>query len=149
MASTMTHSPARVLAKLLVDLGVGGDPEASPLPAWPVGWGQERSDPDNVITCRGAAADLQSRDQFGTQQQREGVTVRVRSGTEGAGQTKGAAVQAALDAVDLRPVTVGGSTYRVWSVHRTSGLLHLGKDKPGSHRDVFTLNVLVTLTQLS
>lgn len=149
MASAMTHSPARVLAKLLVDLGVGGDPEASPLPAWPVGWGQERSDPDNVITCRGASADLQSRDQFGTQQQREGVTVRVRAGTEAAGQAKTNAVQVALDGVDSRTVTVGASTYRVWSVHRTSGGLHIGKDKPGSHRDVFTLNVLLTVTQLS
>lgn len=151
MAGALTHSPARVLAKLLADAGQGSDPDAATLGSWPVYWSKEPDAPDECVTVRDSAPRQHARDGWpGGLLQDEGLVLRVRARTHEAGDRKIRAVLAFLnDSVTHRHVPIGSSQYDVWTVDRQSGPVHIGEDAPASHRHVFVANLLVTLVQLT
>lgn len=153
MAGALTHSPARVVAKLLVDMGQASDGTAASPGTWPAFWGKERDTPDECMTLRDTAPREHARDAWpGGYLQDEGVQLRVRSRTHAVGWAKGSAVLEALNSVAHQTVTVTdpgqpARSYDVWTVDRQGGLIHLGKETPTSARDVFTANLLVTVRQ--
>lgn len=153
MAGQMTHSPCRVIAKLLVDLGLGAAPAAGAV--WPVHWSKTPPAPDEVIVCRTTTPRTHGKDQYGDVVEDEGVQVAVRARTEQRGRTKAEAIKAALDPLNLRGVAVPASdeaaaaAYTVYAVGRAGGVIHLNKDKPANELDLFTLNLLVTVRRQS
>lgn len=148
VSTPLPHSPADVLRTLLVQLGLGGDPAALPLPPWPVYVASEPGEPDQVLTCYDTAGrDLGRVMATGERVEMHGTQIRVRAGTHAEGWAKAHAVARALDeGVYDEPVTVGGVAYLVHSVSRTGTVFSAGRDAPASARRIFTVNVLVDLT---
>ncbi len=156
MSVALAHSPADVVARLLVALGAGSDPEDTdsdtgrPVGAWPVSVAGEADSPDNVITCYDTAARSDGRSMIdGEQWEHHGILIRVRAKDHPTGQAKARAVRKTLDEGVLDyTITIGGSSYLVHSFSGTS-IMTLGKEVPSSKRSLFTINCLVTITPLA
>lgn len=149
MPGPLTHSPADVVRWLLVALGLGSSPALEPLEAWPVYTDNEPDLPDEVITTGDTSARDSGRVMYdGERAEFNGFQVRVRAGTFDVGYAKAHALAIAMDQAYQVVVHVGASSYRVQSISRTSDVLSLGKQVPGSKRSLFTVNALVCLRQL-
>jgi hypothetical protein len=146
VSGTLSHSPADILRYALVSLGLG---TLAPTTPWPVFAGQEPSAPDNCITVYDVAGTDSGYVQQGERQEQHGWQVRVRGQDHATGYAKARAVAVALDE-DLyqETVTIGASSYLVWSVTRTSDVLSLGLDSPASKRHLFTVNGTICVRQL-
>lgn len=147
MASTLAHSPAAIIRKLLIDLGLGAEP--TPTAAWPVYDANEPTSPDNCITVYdtqgiGAGRSMIDGELLGF----NGFQVRVRGVDHPTGWTKADAIQTTLAKQVLRKVVhVGASNYLVHAASRIGDVLALGKD-PDSKRRIFTLNAIAAIKQL-
>lgn len=145
---TLTHSPAEVVAKLLIDLGLGVDPTLTNPPAWSVYSTAEPDAPDRCITVRDTVGRTRPRVMDGELQDTFGILVRVRSDRHGTGWVKADAIRANLaQSVTLREVTVSGSRYLVYALVGIGPVLPLGSEVPNSKRKVFTVNVEAVLRQ--
>lgn len=148
MPGTLTTSPADVLRRLLIVLGHGADPPATP---WPVFVGREPDTPDSVITIRNTSGrNLGKTMPDGERQELHGVSVRVRSASYAAGYTKARQIAVALDEdIDQEVVAAGSPSrnYRVHAVHRTGDVNDLGPEEQ-TRRSVFTLNALMSVREL-
>jgi hypothetical protein len=142
MPGVLLASPADVIAALLVDLGVGGDAAADPLPGWPAYVGSEPSGPDECLTLYDVAGRDFGRSMVtGDRCEHHGFQLRVRARTHAAGYAKARAAAVAFDRdVFRRAVALGGRAYCVHSVTRTSDVLALGKEVPATKRSLFTVN---------
>lgn len=147
MSGSLTHSPADIVRKLLIDLGLGTTPSAAG--AWPVHTAHEPNEPDSAITVIGASPRDNGRVMIdGERQEKPGFQVRVRDANYSNGATKARAIAIALDeSVNLTSVTIGSSVYLVQSISRTSGILPFGEEKPESRRSIFTINAVASLRQ--
>lgn len=147
MAEALNHSPADVIRRVLIALGQGADPPATP---WPVYSSFEPGSPDNIITT----FDTTGRDHGRTapdseRQVHHGVQVRVRANSHGAGFQKARQIALALDGIYQYTITISGKTYLLHSFNRTSEVVVIGKESPESRRSVFTVNGLVALMIIS
>ncbi len=154
MSGSLTHSPADVVRNLIMDLGDGTAPSAGE--DWPVYVGQEPDRPDSVITCYDTAGEMQGKTMIdGEVQERYGVQIKVRDADFHDGQKKAREIAVALDPVTLRSVEVGtdagtgGDTYLVMEMTRRSGPLSLGKDVTTSKMNLFTINFVVAMQQVT
>lgn len=149
MSGSLTHSPADIIRKLLIDEGQGTTPSDGS--AWPVYFSQEPDKPDSVITVYDTVGIKNGRHQIdGEVQEHHGFLVRIRAATARAGFTKARAIAVALDeSVRRDSVTVESSNYKVYSVTRISGPLSLGKDVPTSNNDLFTINAVAAIRQFA
>ena len=146
MSGTLLHSPADIVAKLLMDLGQGIDSQSAG--DWPVFVSQERNAPDNCITIYDTqGVQHGSFQSTGEVPEHHGFQVRLRSALPKPGYAKARAVAVALDeSVDWRTVSLDGTTYTVFAATRKGSVLPLG-DEPGTKRQLFTINYLVSLIQ--
>lgn len=146
---TLTHSPAEILAQMLIDLSLGTDPDDSA--AWPVYSTGEPGTPDNCITTYDTSGlDDGSSMIDGEQYGHLGVQVRVRGATHGGGGwAKAHAISQSLDRNSHnRIVTVDGTQYIVYDVSRNGPtVLAAGKDSPTSRRSIYTINVVMAVRQ--
>lgn len=147
MSGSLAHSPARIIAQLLVALSQGAAPADSA--AWPVYYAREPDTPDSVITVYNTAGRRNGRFMVGGEvQEHPGVQVRVRGADHQDGYTKAKAIATALDeSVSYAGVSVGGTSYRIHAVSRTSDVLDLGKDVPRSNLNIFTVNAVASIRQ--
>ncbi len=145
MAGSLTKSPAFVIARLIIDLGLGSLHNANL--AWPVRVGTEPDVPDEVITVYDTGGRMLGSLMQGQQQEVHGVLVRVRSRTQEAGYTKCRLIAVGLDAVTYRTVTISSSTYLINNLNRTTDVMYLGQMKPESTRYVHTVNALAHVRQ--
>jgi len=147
MSGSLTHSPADIVRHLLVDQSLGTLPSASG--SWPIAAFEELSTPDDTITLYDTDPRMLGRVQpTGRQIEHHGFQVRIRSTSKPSGFTKARAIAIAMDEdISLDEVTISGSVYLVHSIGRVSGVLYLGKEKPNSHRSLFTINATVVLRQ--
>jgi hypothetical protein len=146
----LNHSPADIVSRLLIELGLGNTPNVLD-PAsivWPVHVSQEPDRPDNVITVQDTAGRDRGRTFDGERQELPGIQVRVRSKTHTVGWSKVDGIKTALDEVFREGVSIGSYRYLIWSIRRTGPPLRLGKQKPENELDLFTVNALVNLEQL-
>lgn len=144
----MTHSPARVLSKLLVDLTVGTDPTANT--DWPVYTDGEPPSPDNTITTFNKEGGQTIRFMpTGTFDGPMGVQVRIRGKDNPTGWAKADALATALSQVYRESVTVESSTYLVHCLSQMGSVLSLGKEAPTSKRNLFTVNMVMSVQQCS
>lgn len=148
LRQTLTHTPAEIIRKAIVDLGYGTMPSAGQ--AWPASVFTEAASPDNFITVYNTTGRLLARiQQTGEWEGSKAVMVRVRGQTPALASQKVEAIAAAFDQVfTLRSVTIAGRTYLVHVVSRTGDPIDNGKE-PGGSRWIYTLNALVTIEELT
>lgn len=149
MPGLLIHSPADILRYALVDLGLGTIPSENGL--WPIFVSVEPDTPDNCITLYDTTGIHQGRRQVdGRVLDRAGIQIRVRSSSHVVGYTKANAIAIAVDEdIYLTNTTVNLVTYQIWAISRDSGgILALGKQTPNSKRDLFTVNVNMSVKQL-
>jgi hypothetical protein len=145
------HSPALIIARLMIGLGIVADPDVSPLGAWPVYTSNEPSSPDNCVTVYDTLGRDYGRTMIdGERQEHHGFQVRIRSVDHPTGYAKARALAVALDAKAVWHVTVSGEqlsphSYCVWSVSRTGDVIDLYKNVPRTKRDVFTFNATTSI----
>ena len=149
MPGILTHSPADVVRRVLIALGLGTDPSLSPQQSWPVFSDGEPDRPDSVITVYDTAGKRKGRTMTdGEVQEYHGIQIRIRSSAHSAGYLKARALAIALDGdVYQETVTIGSKTYLIHQLSRTSDVLRLGKESPVSKRCLFTINALAMVRQ--
>lgn len=142
----MTHSPADVVAQLLVDLGLGTDPSSNE--AWPIFTSSEPTSPDNAVTTFDTVGNSDGRAMVdGEGFYHYGVQIRIRGANHTTGWTKSDALQSALLAAYQKTVHLGSSTYLVHALVNVGTVMRLGTETPTSKRHLFALNLLVSLIQ--
>lgn len=147
MPGVLVHSPADVVRRVMIAMGLGVSPANGSTTNWPIYAESEPDRPDNVITVYNTSGrSFGSTQPDGEQQEHHGIQVRVRSITPEAGWTKANALAIALDE-DLyqETVTIDGSTYTLHSVDRTGSVLPLGRNTPTDKRSLFTINAMAVL----
>lgn len=146
--TALTHSPADVLRWTLIGLGVGTNPVLEG--SWPINVSSEPDDPDNLITLIDTSGVFDGRImQTGEKVEFYGVSIQVRAIDHVTAWPKVEALKRALDeSVHNYLVIVGSTDYSVHAVTRQSGPIALGRE-PGSNRLKFSMNVLVSLSQLA
>lgn len=152
MTSQLSHSPADVLAQLIVQLGLGGDPEDDPLPDWPVYPTKEPNLPDRVIAVfdtMGVSFGYSSN--TGNQYYKAGFQLSVRAEYPNVSYAKTEAVASYLNknpAAKLVEVSLGSSSYCVEVVTCGITIPMPRTDTPTSKRAKHVVNGYITLTEL-
>jgi hypothetical protein len=157
MSNPFRHSPADILAQLLVDIkqcDAAADPDPLSPTGWPVRVNGEPTVPDNHITCYDTTPQEDGREMIrGEMFHHFGFQIRVRSTDQLTGWAKADAIHTALteqvyQEVVTLPLAGGGSAqYNVQNASAKSPL-HLGKDAPGSKRSLHTINGLLSVLAL-
>ena len=145
MPATLLHSPAHIVQRLIVSLGLGTLPSAAG--SWPVYATAEPQDPDNVITVYDTAGQSDGRSMIdGELFEHNGIQVRVRATTHEVGWPKADAIQTGLAlSVYDETVTIDGTAYLIHSINRIGQVIPIGKETPLSKRSVFTINALALI----
>ena len=147
MPQTLTHSPADIVRRVLIDLGLGVDPPSTP---WPVFASGEPDTPDNCITVYDTAGLDHGRSMIdGELFGHNGVQVRVRSNSHATGWTKADAIQTGMaKSVYQETVTISGQAYLVHAIAKIGDVLTFGKETPTSKRSLFTINALASIKEV-
>lgn len=147
MSGSLTHSQAEIIRYLIIDLGYGTLPADGG--SWPVYAHKMPDAPDSCIATYSTTGLKHGRAQIdGEVQEHPGVQIKTRAANGSVGRDKAHNTMIALDAVKQRQVSVGGSAYLVNGISRGGDVVPLGEE-PSSKRKLFTLNVTVSLRQLS
>lgn len=146
MSLPFLQSPAEVLRRVLIGLGVAADPPALP---WPLYRGLEPADPDDCLTVYDTQGTQDGRSMFdGEAYEHPGFQLRVRARRHGAGHAKASELRHALaERIHMVAVGVSGSgvTYLLHSVNRIGVVMSLGQDVPTSKRYLFTINGVLAI----
>ena len=151
----LNDSPADILRKLLVDLGLGVWP---PIPKdqestqWPIYATGEPPSPDNCITVYDTTGVKDGRMMSdGAIDFHHGFMVRLRAAMFPRGFAKANDLAEALDKqVQDNIVTMSsGAVYKVYVTSRTGDVISLGRDTPTSKRSVFTINGICHLKRIA
>jgi hypothetical protein len=151
------HSPAQIIQRLLVVLGLGVQQSAGSTVSWQVFAVNEPDTPDDTIVVYDTAGVDQGRENLtGFRFEKFGIQLLIRSATHGAGYVKSQYLATSLDqgvyenSVTLtNPDGSGTSTYLIKAVHRTSPVYSIGADTPKSKRRLFTINATVNISRTS
>lgn len=144
----LSNSPAEILTKCLIDLAVGTLPTTNG--SWPIYYSHEPNTPDNAITVYDTTSKIDGRAMpTGEVYEHFGLLFRVRSARFQPGYVKAYTLATALsETIRQTEVVIDANTFLIHSVSRVSGPIHIGRETPGSVRELFTLNVIIALTQL-
>lgn len=162
MPGLYTHSTGEVIRRLLINMALGADPPP-PSPqgtTWPVYAPKEPDSPDNVITVQGTAGVVGPSNMIdGEFNTLEGFQVRVRGANNHLAARKANAIADGLQRITWKVITcpavtkdgqtVPAGTYKVQQVSISSGPIELGNESPESKRYLFTINGLVSMSQVS
>jgi hypothetical protein len=146
----LLHSPAEIVQQLLIDAGIGTDPDFD-LP-WPVYSTNEPDAPDNCITVTDTTGESVGRTQWdGRDEMHWGVQIRIRAVShENVGWRKGFAIRTFISQeVSQQWVTLEGTDYLINSFAKIGSVLALGKDVTNTKRSLFTINPTVVITRLN
>ena len=154
MPGRLRHSPADVLRQLMIDLDLGTDPDDEE--DWPIFCSLTPDAPDALISTWNTTPVQHGRAMVGGEVQKiHGAMIWLRAKDDPTVQDKANAVlialtqQVSFDEVICPAVgDIPASTYVVKNVNLASGPIAVGKE-PTSSRDVVTINVLVSVRQLS
>lgn len=145
----LDNSPSQVLQYAMVALGLGSMPvDGDP---WPIFATSETPTPDNQIVIFDTSGILDGRlQQTGEQQEFPGIQIKVRATDPIVGYVRIQDIAANLDAVcPPYPVAIGLKNYHIWNISRKGTILRLGKETPTSKREIFTVNMTITLRQIA
>jgi hypothetical protein len=148
VSGVLAHTPARVLAQVLIDLGLASNPEAATPGPWPVYAGKEPDEPDDAVTIYDTAGRDQGRvNPDSARLELYGVQVRVRSAVKQDGYVQSWVIAAALDAIYWWTVVVEAESYLLRNVVRAGPPAVLGTDSPQTERWLCTTNFLLSLAR--
>jgi len=140
----MSASPAQVLKKLLLDESLVN---AHTSATWPCFINSMPDTPDNAVCTIDTGAEKQGRImRTGEVIQKPAVQIQFRAKTFSEGWTKAKAVEAVLDALYRRSITLESIDYMLHSVRRHNTVLPLGAEPGGNRREMFSLNILLSLS---
>lgn len=143
----MSHTASDIVRWLLIDQGLGTDPEDSA--AWPVYDAREPDQPDNCLTVYTTEGlDHGRLMPTGESAGLLGIQVRIRSRDERTGAAKAGAIKKAFEEdVYDETVTVDATSYVVCCMARIGDVLTLGDESPTSRRKVHTVNAMVSIRE--
>lgn len=168
MVDFLHHSPSDIIRHLLIQLGVGSNPDPSPIDPWPIFESSEPEVPDEIITVLGQKGKTYGRNQLtGETIEKPGVQFRIRATVSNSAFQKASELAAVLDQEILNSVVVVADVktgisyvYVVENVNRSHGsaincgnVVPLGKSSPAtpgitapsSTRNLFTINAIVSV----
>jgi hypothetical protein len=148
MTTALTHSPAKVLQQLLVNLGAGTLPSANG--SWPISSEQELDKPDGSIVVIDTVGFSDGRNSVTAEHDyHHGFQLRLRHASKNSAFTKINSIAVVMDETVLdNTVVVDENTYRVHAITKRGDIISLGRE-PESDRSIFTLNATITLRQTS
>lgn len=150
MSESLAHSPAQIVAQLLVNLSIGTAPADDG--SWPVYDTGLPDTPDNAICVYDTTGTLDARlMQTGEWNEHHGINLRLRTTDHQTGVTKVNAMAVALDTtVNHTTVSMASPTavYDVETMSRKSGPFDNGPE-PTSGRRIFTVNYVASIRQVS
>lgn len=154
MSGALSHSPADVLRRALIDLALGVDPTDAAQDAWPIFAGDSQSipdSPDNLLFVSDTQGTIDGWTQIdGEAQEAEGFQVLVRGRDHNIGWAKADAIKVTLDGIKLRQVGMPDLTrYLLWNVSRSGAVIPVGKESPTSKRRIFTINGTLSIRKRS
>lgn len=143
----LSHSPAEVIQKYLLDQGVGA--LFSDAADWSVYRDTMPSlEPDQLIVVNDTTPVLDGKDMKSKETiQHPGIMVRVRSLDSDDGKYKGVEIEAALDAIEATQVEIDGYFYLIQAFNITSGLTFVGQEER-NNRFLFSINGTLTIKEL-
>lgn len=146
----MTHSPADIVRKLLVDAGQGVASDNTSTD-WQCFASGEPSNPDNCITVYDTEGTSDGRHMVNGQlQYHYGIQLRIRGIDHKTGYDKAQTLRTWIsEACYLATVSIDSSRYLVHAITHIGQVIALGKDVPRSKRNLFTINATVPLRQLA
>lgn len=147
MPGLLTHGEAEIVRKVLVALGVGIEPDNSST-SWQIFVDKEPDEPGSVITVYDTTGRTGQRvHPTGDRDEEEGVQIRIRSQAYGAGKLKANTIAIKLDTdVYDQIVTIGGTSYNVHSIRRTSK--PISTKEPNTKRRLFFINASTSIKEL-
>ena len=146
MSGALTHSPADIVRNLLINLGLGTTPSVSG--SWHIYSDLEPGTPDSVITVYNTTSVIHGRRMTdGETNEHHGILIRIRDANPKSGYTKSRAIARSLDVdVFLNTVVFDSSTYTIQSISRND-VFSIGKERPTSRRNLFTINAICALRE--
>lgn len=154
----LAHSPAKILAQLLIDLGVASAPSYSPDghyngDPWPVFTSSEPDSPDACLTLKNTEGQDDGRAMIdGDPWYHYGFQLRIRAVDEPTGFAKADALRYSMAKnVYDRVVTIvdkdnpTGVSYAVHCITHIGQILGLGTDAPSTKRSLFTVNAMLVV----
>ena len=144
----MKHSPADILRYAIIALGHGYRPSDMNESEWKVYADMEVDKPDNLIVVYNTAGKIKGRMQpTGESVEHNGFQILVRTTDSQSGRKKLAEIERDL-LQDIRrtTVTIGTDAYMIKAVHKTSGILPLGKDQANKERFLFSFNGTIVIS---
>lgn len=147
MANTLLHSPADIVRRVLIALGLGVDPPSTP---WPIYCDSEPGAPDNCLTLYDTTGKSDGRAMKGGELfTHYGIQVRIRAVDHPTGYLKADAIRCDMArTIYDRGVTIAGTAYLLHCLARISEVLILGTETGVSKRHLFTINALASLKKL-
>lgn len=147
MSGRLTKSPAKVMQQLLIDLDLAAS-KASGDP-YPCFYSNQPDTPDNCFTVYNTEGRVQGRDQIsGEPLEVHGIQVRLRDTDVETGDNKINLVAQTLSAVARQDVIIDSEIFLVHALTQSGNPIYIGLDAPNSKRVVWTLNLLMTVTQV-
>jgi hypothetical protein len=149
MSGSLNHSPAEIVRRVLIDLSLGTDPSDGG--TYPIFVSLEPNKPDNVITLYNTVGIIDARSMVtGEMFEHFGIQVRVRDSKFKDGEDKSRDISVALDeTINYNTVTIGSTSYTLYTASRKGSILSLGREVPKSNRHIFVTNATVALEQTS
>src|SRR6266852_910018 len=142
MSSTLGHSPARIVAALLISAGQGSDPTLAPLQDWPCYATNEPSDVDDILVVRDTVGRHDGRLMIdGSQQEHHGFQLAVRASDHDIGWVKANAVKIFMtEAAYQAEVIIGTHNYLIWCFSNVQLIDVTGRQTPKTKRTLITIN---------
>ena len=141
MTNDMQHSPADIVSRLLVTLGVASVP--GDVLSWPAYVSSEPDRPDEVITVYDTQGTME-----GTAheelQGHYGIQIRVRARTHSSGWARSNLIRQALQNQYQTRVVIDDQTYLVQCAARFASVIPMGRARE-SARILFSQNLLVMI----
>lgn len=147
MSGALSHSPAKVVAELLIDLGHAT--AASNGLSWPVYVSVLPDSPDASMAVVDTQGVKDGRSMIGgTVYLHHGFQILLRGQGYNAAWLKLHKIALSLDGVNRTNVPIGSTTYQIQSITRVGSIISVGFDET-SKRRLFSLNGLISLRQLA
>lgn len=147
MSGNLNHTPAQIVRKLLIDLGVVSDVADHTM--WPCYTGLMPEKPSESVCIYDTDGKKEGRVQIdGESQIKEGFNVRVRSDDLTRSYLKAKEIINAFDSVLRRTVQLGDQAYFVQAISRTGSIMYLGTETPTSKRRLHSANAIVSIRML-
>lgn len=148
MSGRMTKSPAKVMQKLLIDLGLASSKESGG--DYPCYYSNQPDKPDKCFTVYNTDGQVQGRVIGGEALEVHGIQIRLRDIDVETGDNKLNLVATTLAEDVLNTlVDISSSRFKVYAITQPSNIMYIGFDAPNTRRSIWTLNLLMTVTQVN